>query len=131
MLAGYDLATIMRGNAVSTSTIVFWGAAAIVVGPVLGVAAAWARGNDPRRIAAGVAPLAGILVGEAVHGLTAIASSTYGAFWGGEAVLGIVLVGWVGVRTRSIAATLLCAGLAAVVAVAFVVAYSADLLGLL
>ena len=75
MLAGYDLATLVRGGAVSTSTVVFWGAAAVVVGPVLGVGAAWARDRDPRRVAIGVAPLAGILIGEAVHGLTAIADT--------------------------------------------------------
>ena len=131
MLAGYDLATVARGNAVSTSTVVFWGAAAVVIGPVLGVGAAWARGRDPRRVAIGVAPLAGILIGEAIHGLTALASSTYGPYWIGEAFVGIALVGWIGVRTRSVEALLLGAGLAALIAFAFVVAYSGDLLALL
>ena len=129
MLVGYDLATIARGNAVSTSTVVFWGAAAVVVGPVLGVGAAWARGRDPRRVAIGVAPLAGILIGEAVHGLTAIADTTYGPYWVGQAAIGIALIAWVGVRTRSAVAAILCAALAAAVAAAYVVALSGDLLG--
>ena len=36
MLVGYDLSTVVRGGAVSTSTVVFWGAAAIVVGAGVG-----------------------------------------------------------------------------------------------
>ena len=131
MLAGYDLATLARGGAVSTSTVVLWGAAAVVVGPVLGVGAAWARDRDPRRVAIGVAPLAGILIGEAVHGLTAIADTTYGPYWIAEAVVGLALVAWVGARTRSAAATLLCAALAAVGAAVIVAALSGDLLSLL
>ena len=46
------------------------GAGRRVVGPVLGVGAVWVRGDEPRRIALGVAPLAGILIGEAINGLT-------------------------------------------------------------
>ena len=131
MLAGYDLATLVRGGAVSTSTVVFWGAAAVVVGPVLGVGAVWARDRDPRRVAIGVAPLAGILIGEAVHGLTAIADTTYGPYWVGEAVVGLLLVAWVGARTRSAIAVLACAALAAAGAALIVAALSGDLLSLL
>ncbi len=131
MLAGYDLMTVVRGNAVSTSTVVFWGAAAIVVGPVLGVGATWVRDRDPRRVAIGIAPLAAILVGEAIHGLTAIADTTYGPYWVGEGVLGLALIAWVGAHTRSVAATLLCAALTALGAATIVVALSGNLLGLL
>ena len=131
MLAGYDLTTLARGNAVSTSTVVFWGAAAVVVGPVLGLGATWARDGDPRRVAIGVAPLAGILIGEAIHGLTAIADTTYGPYWVGEAVVGLALIAWVGARTRSATAVLLCAALAGAIAAAFVAAYSGDLPSLL
>jgi hypothetical protein len=41
------------------------------------------------------------------------------------------VIGWVGIRTRSAAALLLGAGLAALIALAFVAAYSGDLLALL
>ena len=131
MLAGYDLATVVRGFPVSRSTILFWGLAAVVAGPVLGVGAAWARGDDPRRIALGVGPLAGILVGEAFYGLTVVAETTYGPYWVAQAIVGFACVAWVAARTRSLTATLACAAVAAVVAAAFVVAYSGDLLALL
>ena len=101
MLLGYDVATVVRGFAVSRSTIVFWGLAAVVVGPVLGVGAAWARGTDPRRVALGVAPIAGILVGEAIYGLTSIADATFGPYWVAQAVVGLAAIGWVALRTRS------------------------------
>jgi hypothetical protein len=131
MLAGYDLATVARGFAVSSSTIVFWGLAAVVVGPVLGVGAAWARGPEPRRVALGVAPLAGILIGEAIYGLTFVADTTDARYWIGQAIVGVVAIAWVGSRTRSVAATLLCAACAGAIAAAFVAAYSGNLLALL
>ncbi len=131
MLVGYDLATLARGFPVSSSTIVFWGLAAVVVGPVLGVGAAWARGAEPRRVALGVAPLAGILIGEAVYGLTFVADTTDARYWIGQAVVGVVAIAWVGARTRSLKATLLCAACAGAMAAAFVAAYSGNLLALL
>ncbi len=131
MLAGYDLATLARGFAVSSSTIVFWGLAVVVVGPVLGVGAAWARGAEPRRVALGVAPLAGILIGEAVYGVTVVADTTDVRYWIGQAIVGVVAVAWVGARTRSPSATLLCGVCAGAIALAFVAAYSGNLLALI
>lgn len=130
MLAGYELATIARGFGVSRSVLVFWALAAVVVGPVLGVGAAWVRGDDSRRIALGVAPLGGILIGEAIYGLTLVADTTFGPYWVVQAIVGLGCVGWVGVRTRSLPTTLACATVTAVVATAFVVAYSGNLLAL-
>jgi hypothetical protein len=68
MLLGYQVATELRGYATGTSIWLFWGVAAIVAGPALGVAAAWVRGRDPRRIAFGAAVIAGVLIGEGVYG---------------------------------------------------------------
>ena len=45
MLAGYSLASTLRGFPVGASTTLFWVAAAVVVGPALGVGAAWSRGD--------------------------------------------------------------------------------------
>src|SRR6478735_3615043 len=69
MLAGYTLTTVLRGFPVGASMTLFWVAAAGIVGPVLGVGAAWSLGTDPWKAAAGVAVLASILVGESVYGL--------------------------------------------------------------
>jgi len=63
MLAGYALATELRGFPVGTSMFGRWGAAAVIAGPALGIGAAWLRGPAPLRAAAGVAPIAGILLG--------------------------------------------------------------------
>ena len=82
-------------------------------------------------MAVGVAPLAAILVGEAIYGLSAIADTTYGPYWVGEGIVGVALVAWVGVRTRSAVATILCAALTALGAAVIVVALSGNLLGLL
>ena len=68
MLAGYALATELRGYPVGTSLFVRWGAAAIIAGPALGAGAAWLKGPDPLRAAAGIAPIAGILLGKGLYG---------------------------------------------------------------
>jgi hypothetical protein len=68
MLAGYSLATTLRGFPVGASMTAFWVAAAVIVGPALGVGAAWSRSTDQRKAAAGVAVLASILVGEGPMG---------------------------------------------------------------
>ena len=86
MLVGYALATELRGYPVGTSMFVRWGAAAVIAGPALGVGAAWLRGPDPLRAAAGVAPIAGILLGEGLYGLTVVAATTSVAYWIGEVV---------------------------------------------
>ena len=44
MVVGYAVVTQVRGFPVSTRLVVFWGLAAVTVGPALGVGAAWTRG---------------------------------------------------------------------------------------
>jgi hypothetical protein len=125
MLAGYDLLTVVRGFAISGSMAVFWGAAALVAGPALGVGAAWYRGTHPHRRAAAVALIAGITIGEAAYGLTVISGSTSGTYWTAQAALGAVaVVATITGLRRAPAAAAVCVALTAVVAVAFLVAYS-------
>ena len=124
MLAGYSLASTLRGFPVGASTTLFWVAAAVIVGPALGVGAAWTPGTDPRKAAAGVAVLASILVGEAVYGLTVIGNSTSPSYWTVQLVAGLSLVVALGARLRSLAAGTLCAALTAAGAAAFYVLYS-------
>ena len=81
MLAGYVVTSTVRGFPVGSSLLLFWGLASVVVGPVLGVGAAWVRGSSPIRISAGGAAIAGILVGEGAYGLTLIADSTPAGYW--------------------------------------------------
>lgn len=101
MLAGYALATELRGYAVGTSMFVLWGAAAVIAGPALGVGAAWLWGPNPLRAAAGVAPIVGILLGEGLYGLTVVAATTFAGYWIGELVLGVGLVVLAAVRIRT------------------------------
>jgi hypothetical protein len=124
MLAGYDLSTLARGFAVNGSTTLFWIAAALTVGPILGIASVWIRGPDRRKAAVGVAALASILVGEAAYGLAILVSTTAPVYWALQLALGIGLVIAVAVRLSSPSVAALGAALTAVGAVAFVVLYA-------
>ena len=64
--------------------------------------AAWVRGGDAIRSAAGAALIAGILIGEGIYGLTVIADTTPAAYWIGEIIVGAgvaVLAASPGVRS--------------------------------
>ncbi len=131
MLVGYVLATSLRGFPTSTSTVVFWTAAALVVGPVLGVGADWVTGDDRRRIAVGITPIAGILIGEGIYGLTRIADSTDPRYWIAQIVVGVVCLLSVAIRVRSATWIAVSIGLTMAVAAGFYAAYSGDLLALI
>jgi len=124
MLAGYALATELRGYPVGTSMFVRWGAAAVIAGPALGVGAAWLRGPDPLRAAAGVAPIAGILLGEGLYGLTVVAATTSAGYWIGEVVLGLVLVVLAAIHLRAWRGIALMLALSAVATVVFYLVYT-------
>lgn len=125
MLIGYNVATELRGHATGITLWLFWGLAAVVVGPVLGVSAAWARGTDRRRIAAGTAMVAGILVGEGVYGLTRIADSTSSAYWVVQITVGLgIVIATSAVRLRRTASIVLCVALTGLAASGIYVAYT-------
>jgi hypothetical protein len=124
MLAGYALATELRGYPVGTSMFVRWGAAAVIAGPALGVGAAWLRGPDARRAAAGVAPIVGILLGEGLYGLTLVAATTSVTYWIGELALGLAVVVLAAVRIRSGRGIALMLALAAIASVVFYLVYT-------
>jgi FtsH-binding integral membrane protein len=126
MLAGYIVATELRGYATGTALWLFWGTAAIVAGPALGVAAAWVRGIDRSRIAAGAAVIAGILVGEGAYGLTRIADTTSSAYWMVQITVGLAIVVVVSVfRLRRPGPIALCGLLTAAIAALLYGVYSA------
>ena len=131
MLAGYAVATALDGNVLSTRANVFWGAAAVVVGPVLGVGAAWLRGSSPVLAGLGISPIAGILIGEGIYGLTVIADTTPAAYWAAQMVVGSLLLIAVAAHLRVLRAIVLMCAATAVVAAAFYVVYSGNLLSLL
>ena len=124
MLAGYALATELRGYPVGTSMFVRWGAAAIVAGPALGVGAAWLRGPNALRVAAGVAPIAGILLGEGLYGLTVVAATTSVAYWIGELAVGLAVVALAANRIRTRGGIALMLALSAIASAAFYLVYT-------
>ena len=93
-----------------------------MVGPVLGVGAAWVRGSDLPRIAVATGVIAGILVGEGAYGLTVIADTTSPVYWTLQLIVGLGIVLAACIRLRRIALIGLCAGVTA--AVGFYLAYS-------
>jgi hypothetical protein len=122
LVLGYTAAARIDG--LSYSPLLF-GVVALVVGPFIGIAAAWLRTGGVRA-ALGTAVLSGIFIGEAAYGLTVIADSTSPVYWVAiGAVGGILLVGMVSVRLRGWMPVALAVLGTAVVAGTFVAAYAA------
>ncbi len=131
LLAGYVLASADRGYESSTSLMVFWGLAAVVVGPVLGIAAHEVRRGPPMSAALGIAVMSGILVGEGAYGLLYIAETTNPLYWWSSIGVGIgLLVGVFLRRLRQRRPVAVAVMATAVVATAFVLLYSGDFIGL-
>ena len=102
----------------ATSTVVFWITAALLAGPPLGIAAAWTRSSSQWRIGAGYGVVAGVLIGEAVYGLTQIRDTTEPVYWVLAASCGVAVIVFVAARhphLSSVASTLAVASAAAVV----------------
>ena len=130
MLAGYALATQLRGFPVGTGRLVFWGVASIMVGPALGAGAAWVRRTDGLRAAAGGALIAGILIGEAVYGLTVIGDTSPAAYWISQLAVGGGVALVAPTRGPSGRHRAIGAALTAIAAGAFYVTYSGNLIAL-
>jgi hypothetical protein len=122
LILGYTAGAQLNG--LSYSPVLF-GVVGVVVGPFIGLAAAWLRARRVRAALA-TALLAGIFTGEAVYGLTVIADSTAPEYWVAIGVVGIsLLIGMVWVRLRGWApVTLAILGTGAVAGV-FLAAYAA------
>jgi hypothetical protein len=100
-----------------------WGVAAIIAGPALGVGAAWLRG-PALRAAAGVAPIAGIVLAEGLYGLTVVAATTSVGYWMGELALGLTLVVSAAILIRSAPGIALMLALSAITSVVFYLVYT-------
>jgi len=89
MVEGYRIASEWRGfeyGAPFSDSYTFIG---LVVGPILGLSASLLRyGRSPWRTLA-IAPLAIILIGEGVYGLTVVADSTSPVYWSIVIALGV------------------------------------------
>lgn len=95
LLGGYLLATELRDLPMSPTFLLFWAVCGAVGGPVMGLAGSWLRHHGAWRAALAVAALAGLLLGEAVYGLTVVVATTGATYWALQAVIGLaVVVGW-------------------------------------
>ena len=92
-LVGGDYTTaILRHVAESPGSIRFWMLAAVIAGPLLGLAASWVRRGSPVAAALGAGAAAGLLGGESYYGLTAIAGSTSSLYWTIQLAIAVALL---------------------------------------
>ena len=92
LLAGYVLGAHILGYPSSLTTVLFWGGAAVLAGPPLGIGAHWAKTRRDLLAAIGVGVVTGVLVGEGIYGLTRIADTTFPPYWWGELIVGLCLL---------------------------------------
>ena len=92
LVGGYYATAILRDVAESPGSIRFWMLAAVIAGPLLGLAASWVRRGSPVAAALGAGAAAGLLGGESVYGLTAIAGSTSSLYWTIQLAVAVVLL---------------------------------------
>ena len=83
----YSIASPLRGFPSTSSERIVWTAAALVVGPFVGLAAAWWTGGTELQRLAAAAAMSGIVLGEGMHGLIRI--DRHGSQWWVEIVLGL------------------------------------------
>lgn len=97
MVLGYDLASMLRGYGVAVFYTLFWGAAAVTIGPLLG----WAADAVRRRTwwaPVGAGLMSGVLVGDGANGLLTLLETTSPVYWSLSVGAGLVLLGWACVR---------------------------------
>lgn len=119
---GYTVAADLRGFFYDPT---LFGVVGLVVGPFVGVAAAWLW-RAGVRAALGTAVLAGIGLGESVYGLTTVVETTGATYWVVIGLASLVLLGAVlARRLHGPVPVAVAAGGTAVVATAFVLSYRA------
>ncbi len=122
LVMGYTWTSQLRGYYYNP---LIFGVIGIVVGPFVGVAAAWLRRRE-WRAALGTSLLAGICVGECIYGLTIVSENTHPLYWILVGVLGLALLIFTIVRKVStLWLMVLTFAAASAVATAFVLVYNA------
>lgn len=122
---GYGLVTRLKGFPYGVLFDNPWTFIAIVIGPIIGLAASWVQSARPALIALGAAAPATVLVGEGVYGLLFVADKTSPVYWTGSIVVGAVFVVLMAVfRMRRVGWGILSVALTAIGAALFVLTYS-------
>ncbi len=119
---GYAIATVVRGDSNSATTVAFWLIAAVLAGPPLGIAAAWST-REGIRHGIGFAVIGGVLIGEGTYGWTTVADTTDWRYWAVELLIGVIVVAAAAFHRKSTLQLLATVGTGALTAmVVFVVA---------
>jgi hypothetical protein len=122
LTVGYAVVSTLRGFPFDPIT---WAVIGLFAGPVIG-AATFALRRSPTEAAVGGGLLAGVLIGEGVYGLTAIAATTSPVFWWAAITVGVaLLVAVAALRLRDIRSTAVSGSVAVLTAAIFVGAYLA------
>lgn len=130
LLGGYVLAAEIHGISQSAAVLAFWTIAGLLAGPALGLSAHLVRSGAGRAAALATGIPAGVLIGEGIYGLRVIAATTYPPYWWAQIILGVLLLTVIAAtRLRKTSLAVLAIGSTAVIAVAFVAIYSANLIG--
>jgi hypothetical protein len=91
LVMGFYLAEALRGWPVSRHQVEFWIVTSVIMGPLIGLASGLLRHAERAAGALGAGILGGLVVGEAVHGLSALALSSPARYWDAQIALGIGL----------------------------------------
>lgn len=125
LVEGYRLVSEWRGYDYGEPFTGIFTIIGIVTGPIVGAAAALVRHPTPLWRGIGIAPVAAVLIGEGIYGLTVVADTTSPVYWVVQLVIGIVLTLVVILRPRMpVPIAALTLGLVAAGSAAFVAAYS-------
>lgn len=88
LLWGYTLVSGWRGYGYDPT---MWLVISVVVGPFVGLAAAWLHERGVRA-ALGAGAIAGVCIGEGIYGLRNVADTTGSTYWIGIGVVGVALL---------------------------------------
>ncbi|MGR0220863.1 DUF6518 family protein [Agromyces sp. ZXT2-6] len=122
LTVGYAVVSTLRGFPFDPTT---WAVIGLLAGPVIGAATIALR-RSRMHAAVGGGLLAGVLIGEGVYGLTAIAATTGPVFWWAAITVGVgLLVAVAALRVRDLRSRLVLVSVAGLTASLFVVAYLA------
>jgi hypothetical protein len=91
LVVGFYMGEAHRGWSVDLHQVGLWTAASVAIGPLVGLAAGWLRHGGRTAGALGAGLLGGLVVGEAVYGLTELRYSSSADYWHVQFVVGIGL----------------------------------------
>lgn len=126
LVEGYRLVSGWRGFDYGEPFTGMFTIIGVLAGPIVGAAAAVVRHRSPLWRGIAIAPVAAVLIGEGVYGLTVVADTTSPIYWVVQLVIGIALTLAVIIRGRMpVPVVALTLGLVAAGSAAFVAFYSA------